>query len=46
MYRYTAGNHVHNIIEKLEVKGRIQGVAQGRELELIYLSVIYPRFIC
>jgi len=31
----TAKNHVHNIIEKLEAKGRTQAVAQARELELI-----------
>jgi LuxR family maltose regulon positive regulatory protein len=31
----TVKNHVHNIIEKLEAKGRTQAVAQARELELI-----------
>jgi LuxR family maltose regulon positive regulatory protein len=31
----TAKNHVHNIIEKLEAKGRTQAVTQARELELI-----------
>jgi LuxR family maltose regulon positive regulatory protein len=31
----TAKNHVHNIIDKLEVKGRTQAAAQARELELL-----------
>jgi LuxR family maltose regulon positive regulatory protein len=31
----TAKNHIHNIIDKLEVKGRTQAVTQARELELI-----------
>jgi len=31
----TVKNHVHNIIEKLEAKGRTQAVAQARELKLI-----------
>jgi LuxR family maltose regulon positive regulatory protein len=30
----TAKNHVHNILEKLNVQGRTQAVAQARELEL------------
>jgi LuxR family maltose regulon positive regulatory protein len=31
----TAKNHVHNILEKLNVQGRTQAVAQARELEFI-----------
>ena len=31
----TVKNHVHNIIDKLEAKGRTQAVAQARELKLI-----------
>jgi LuxR family maltose regulon positive regulatory protein len=31
----TAKNHVHNIIEKLNAKGRTQAIAQARELELM-----------
>jgi LuxR family maltose regulon positive regulatory protein len=31
----TAKNHVHNILEKLNVQGRTQAVTQARELELI-----------
>jgi LuxR family transcriptional regulator, maltose regulon positive regulatory protein len=31
----TAKNHVHNILEKLDVQGRTEAVAQARELELI-----------
>ena len=31
----TAKNHVHNILEKLEVEGRTQAVTQARGLELI-----------
>ncbi len=31
----TAKNHVHNILEKLNVQGRTQSVAQARELGLI-----------
>ena len=31
----TTKNHVHNIIEKLNVQGRTQAVTQARELELI-----------
>ena len=31
----TTKNHVHNIIEKLEAKGRTQAVNQAKELELI-----------
>ena len=31
----TAKNHVHNILEKLNVQGRTQAVTQARELELL-----------
>jgi LuxR family maltose regulon positive regulatory protein len=31
----TTKNHVHNILEKLNVRGRTQAVAQARDLELI-----------
>ena len=31
----TTKNHVHNILEKLNVQGRTQAVTQARELELI-----------
>ncbi|OGO19895.1 MAG: hypothetical protein A2144_08070 [Chloroflexi bacterium RBG_16_50_9] len=31
----TAKNHVHNILEKLNVQGRTQAIAQARELKLI-----------
>jgi len=31
----TAKNHVHNILEKLNVQGRTQAIAQARELKLL-----------